>query len=94
MRIKPPILPPIKAPAPNTWRRLAHAENWPVKSRLTLATDRTKGTGLTGFLIVLQTADAKRIKAMDVEKTAKHFGAEPEHIAGYKAMALQNLGVR
>lgn len=31
---------------------------------------------------------------MDVEKTAKHFGAEPEHIAGYKAMALQNLGVR
>ena len=52
------------------------------------------GSGLTGLLMLLRQADIARIKAMDVDKTAQFFAADPAHVAGYKAMELHMRGVR
>lgn len=53
-----------------------------------------RGSGLTGLLMLMRQADVARIKAMKIEETARYFGADPAHVAGYKAMELHMRGVR
>ena len=43
---------------------------------------------LTRFLMELNDASTSRIRAMPIDKTAKHYGIKPAYVEGYRNMAL------
>ena len=50
--------------------------------------------GLDGLISDMMAASTERVKDMDTDKAAKHYGVNPEHVAGYRAMELRMRGVR
>jgi hypothetical protein len=43
---------------------------------------------LTRFLVELNAATASRVRAMPIDKTAKHYGIKPAYVQGYRNMKL------
>ena len=43
---------------------------------------------LTRFLMELNEATASRVRAMPIDRTARHYGIKPVYVQGYRNMVL------
>lgn len=58
-----------------------------------MPTAHNPGFPLTRFLCDLITATPERLRAMDIQAVARHYGINPAHVEGYRDMQLSGAGV-